>query len=181
MNEIANKWKNKYGIKFLKDIGVKKGDIVFDCCCGEGNFSILAAKIVKQDGLVYALEMDNQKLNVLQEKSDLEKLQNIKIIQMEFKIDLPLPDKSVDIILLYDIFWYFSLDNKKLRTLLDEVYRISKDDAIVSVHPEHIDRHMLKQKIEDSGFVMEKEFLKTLIHDNKIKKGYILNFRKVPK
>jgi len=28
MNKIADKWKNKYGIKFFKDIGVKKGDKV---------------------------------------------------------------------------------------------------------------------------------------------------------
>ena len=175
MNEIANKWKSKYGTKFLKDIGVKKGDRVFDCCCGEGNFSIPAARVVKQDGLVYALEMNSQKLNVLKEKSDLEKLKNIKIIQMEFKTDLPLPDKSVNIILLYDIFWYFSLDDKRLRTLLDEVYRISKGNAIISVYPEHIDRHMLKQRIEDASFIMEKESLKSLIHDNKFKKGYILN------
>jgi len=87
-------------------------------------------------------------------------------------------DKSVDIILLYDIFWYFSLDGLSLYRLLDEVYRISKDNVIVSVYPEHIDRHMLKQKMEKSNFVMEKESLKTLIHDNKFKKGYIMNFIK---
>ena len=172
MNEIANKWKNKYGIKFLKDIGVKKGDIVFDCCCGEGNFTIPAARVVKKNGLVYALEMNSQKLDVLKESSDPEKLKNIKIIQAEFKTDIPVPDKSVDIILLYDIFWYFSLDDKKLHRLLDEVYRILKDDAMVSVYPEHINRYELKERMEDSSFKMEKEFLKTLIHDNKFKKGY---------
>jgi len=35
--------------------------------------------------------------------------------------------------------------------------------------------------MEKSNFVMEKESLKTLIHDNKFKKGYILNFIKAPK
>jgi len=181
MNEISIKWKNKYGIKFLKDIGLKKGDIILDCCCGEGNFSITAAKVIGKNGLIYALEMNKQKLDILKEKSNLEKLKNIKIIRAEFKTTLPLPDKSVDVILLYDIFWYFSLNDIKLQRLLDEVYRIAKDNAIISVYPEHIDRHLLKQKIKDRDFTIEKEFLKILIHDNKSKKGYILNFKKVQK
>jgi len=179
MDKTINKWKNKYGIAFLKDIGVKDGNKVLDCCCGEGNFSIPAAKVVGKNGLVYAFEMNEQKLKALISEYNSEDIKNIKIIQQEFKKNLPLPDCSMDIILLYDIFLYFSLDSIKLKNLLDEVYRISKDSAIVSVYPEHVDKKILKQKMEDSCFKMEREFLKTLIHDNKFKKGNIINFKKV--
>jgi ubiquinone/menaquinone biosynthesis C-methylase UbiE len=177
----VDKWTKEHGVKFLKEVGIKKGDIIFDCCCGEGNYTIPAARIAGKNGTVYAMDMNKNKLDTLKEKSNLENLINIKIIETEFKKSIPLPDKSIDMVLLYDIFWYFSLDDNKLHRLLDEVYRISKDNTILSVYPEHIDRHELKEIIEDSSFTMEKEFLKTLIHDNKFKKGYILNFRKVPK
>ena len=39
--------------------------------------------------------MNEQKLNVLKDASNLENLKNIKIIQAEFKTTLPLPDELV--------------------------------------------------------------------------------------
>ena len=179
MNNNIKKWITEYGIEFLINIGIKKGDKVFDCCCGEGNYSIPAAKIVGPKGLVYALEMNKSKLNTLKETSDLVKVKNIKIIDTEFKATLPLSSKSIDIILLYDIFWYFSLDDIRLSRLINEVYRISKDSVIFSVYPEHVDKNKLKLKIEKANFLLEKEILKTLVHDNELKTGQVWNFRKL--
>ena len=80
MKNIADEWKNKQGIDFLINVGIKKDDKIFDCCCGEGNFSIPAAKIVKQNGMIYALDMNRQKLDDLLKKSITEDLKNIKLI-----------------------------------------------------------------------------------------------------
>lgn len=176
----VDKWTKEHGLKFLKEVGIKKGNIIFDCCCGEGNYTLLAARIVGKDGLVYAMDMNKEKISKLKEKSNLEDLKNIKLIEAEFKKSIPLPDKSIDIVLLYDIFRYFPTEDIKLQILLDEVHRILKGNALLSIYPEHMeDTNKLKQIIIDANFRSEQEFFNTLIHDNNLKKGHILNFKKV--
>ncbi len=174
----VDKWTKEHGIKFLKEVGIKKGDIIFDCCCGEGNYTIPAARIAGKNGTVYAMDMNKNKLSTLIEKSNLENLINIKIIETEFKKSIPLPDKSIDIVLLYDIFWYFSIENTRLSILLDEVYRILKDNGLISVYPEHVDTDKLKQIITNANFRLEKELSSIVIHDNNLKKRNIWNFKK---
>ena len=168
-------------VKLLKEVGIKKGDIIFDCCCGEGNYTLPAAEITNKNGMVYAMDMNKNKIDTLKQKSNLENLRNIKIIEKEFKKVIPLADKSIDIVLLYDIFWYFSIEDIRLSMLLGEVYRILKDNGLISVYPEHVDTDKLKQIITNANFRLEKELSSIVIHDNNLKKRYIWNFKKVLK
>ncbi|MBA7486358.1 2-methoxy-6-polyprenyl-1,4-benzoquinol methylase, mitochondrial [subsurface metagenome] len=177
----VDKWTKEHGIKFLKEVGIKKGDIIFDCCCGEGNYTLPAAEITNKNGMVYAMDMNKNKIDTLKQKSNLENLRNIKIIEKEFKKVIPLADKSIDIVLLYDIFWYFSIEDIRLSMLLGEVYRILKDNGLISVYPEHVDTDKLKQIITNANFRLEKELSSIVIHDNNLKKRYIWNFKKVLK
>ena len=177
----VDKWTKEHSVKFLEEVGIKKGDIVFDCCCGEGNYTIPAARIAGKNGAVYAMDTNKNKLGTLKEKFNLENLINIKIIETEFKKSIPLPGKSIDVVLLYDIFWYFSIEDIRLTVLLDEVYRILKDDGLISVYPEHVDANKLKQIIRNANFRLERKLFNTIIHDNNLKKGFIWNFKKLLK
>ena len=179
MNRNIDRLINKDMGKVLREIGIKKDQKILDCCCGEGNYTLPAALIAGEKGIVYALDRNKEKLDSLKKKSDAEKIKNIEIIEKEFESNIPLSDKSIDAVLLYDIFWYFSLEDKKLPKLLDEVHRILKDGAILSVYPEHIDTERLKERIKDAKFQLEREFYKTIIHDDSLRKGHILNFRKI--
>ena len=58
----VDKWTKEYSVKFLKEVGIKKGDTIFDCCCGEGNYTIPAARIAGKNGTVYAMDMNKNKL-----------------------------------------------------------------------------------------------------------------------
>jgi hypothetical protein len=78
----VDKWIKEQGIIFLKEVGIKKEYIIFDCCCGEGNYTIPAAKISSKDGTVYAMDMNKNKLNTLKGKSNLE---SIKMKKHSFK------------------------------------------------------------------------------------------------
>jgi len=179
MDRNIDKLINKDIVKILREVGIKKGQKILDCCCGVGNYALPAALIVGEKGIVYALDRNKEKLDSLKKKSNTGKLKNIEIIEKEFESNIPLSDKSIDAVLLYDIFWYFSLEDRKLPKLLDEVYRILKNGAIISVYPEHTDTERLKERIRDAKFQLEREFYKTIIHDNSLKKGRILNFRKI--
>ncbi|MBE9483077.1 MAG: hypothetical protein IMY88_05280, partial [Chloroflexi bacterium] len=56
MKSAIENWIEEAGEKFLKDIGIKRGQKVLDFGCGSGNYTIPAARIVGEQALVYALD-----------------------------------------------------------------------------------------------------------------------------
>jgi hypothetical protein len=106
-------------------------------------------------------------------------LNNIRRMATSGELRIELPDESVDITLLFDVFhgYYFPQIGDRKR-LLDEIYRITKTNALVSVWPKHMETEV-RGEIEAANFYLEREFLGTLIHDNKdIEKGKVINFRR---
>ncbi len=93
--------------------------------------------------------------------------------------DIGLADGSVDVVLLYDIFWYFPLTDPKLDELLDVIYLISKPYGLISVYPKHVDEDKLKEKIECAGFTSIDQNCGIFLHKGKPEEGYLLNFRKM--
>ena len=168
-----------HAFETLKKAGIKRGKTVLDFGCGSGTYTIPAAKIAGKEGKVYALDKDKKVLDELMQKAEYAGLENIKRIDTSGELKIPLADESIDIVLLYDVFhsYYFSQVADR-RNLLEEVYRISKRDAIISVWPKHMESEA-KEEIESANFYLEREYFGTLIHDNEdIEKGKVLNFRK---
>ncbi|MCK5767708.1 MAG: class I SAM-dependent methyltransferase [Candidatus Atribacteria bacterium] len=164
--------------EILKKTGIEEGQIVLDFGCGGGNYTIPVAKIIGNKGKVYAVDEDGYKLKDLQEKAKSANLHNIKIVRTSGELNFGFKDGAFDVVLLYDIFWYFSLQSPKLSELLKAVYRVLKPDGLISVYPEHIETEKLKQKIEKSGFYLINIFQGKIIHEGRPEQGQILNFRK---
>lgn len=164
--------------EILKKIGIKEGQIVLDFGCGVGNYTIPAAKIVGNKGKIHALDESKSKLRELSQKAKSVGLKNIKRIETSGKLNFGLEDKSVDVVLLYDIFWYFPLRDPKLSKLLKEVYRVSKANALISVYPEHVEIEELKHEMEKAGFCLQNRFSGEIVHEGEPEKSQILNFRK---
>ena len=171
------KWLDGKGETILREVGIKKGHVVLDFGCGSGNYTIPAAKIVGDKGVVYALDKDKWKLDNLMRRAGSHDLSNIMRIDTSGEIDTRLSDGSIDVVLLYDVFWYFRLRDSRLTTLLEELHRVSKPDALLSVFPKHIDVDRLKEKIESHGFTFMNTFSGELLHDNRIEKGEIFNYK----
>ena len=168
-----------HAFKVLQKAGIKRGKTVLDFGCGSGTYTIPAAKIVGKEGIVYALDKDKKALDELMKKAESAGLKNIKRIDTSGDLKIPLADESVDIVLLYDVFhsYYFSQVADR-RKLLEDVYTVSKRDAIISVWPKHMESEA-KEEIENANFYPQREYSGTLIHDNEdIEKGEVLNFRK---
>ena len=88
-------------------------------------------------------------------------------------------DRNIMVLLIWDNShsYYFS-EVAERKKLLEEVYRVSKSDAIISVWPKHHESEA-KEEIESANFYLETEYPGTLIHDNEdIEKGKVPNFRK---
>lgn len=163
----------------LRSIGIKKGLVVLDFGCGSGNYTIPAARIVGEEGVVYALDKDEKALDELMRRAESEGLNNVRRIDTKGEVNLKLDDESVDVVLLYDIFWYFPLSDPRLTSLLKEAYRVLRGSGLLSVLPKHIDPERLREKIEGIGFRLRSVYSGAVLHDGVIEKGRILNFMKV--
>jgi ubiquinone/menaquinone biosynthesis C-methylase UbiE len=69
------RWQNPEAI--LADVGLRPGFTFVDMGCGEGFFSIPAAKLVGKNGRVYGLDIDDEAIRRLEEKARREGLENL--------------------------------------------------------------------------------------------------------
>ena len=165
--------------ELLEKIGIRRSQVVMDFGCGSGTYTIPAAKIVGEQGRVYALDRDKEALDELAKKATLKGLRNIERMETSGEIEIELPDEFVDVILLFDVFhsYYFPQADDR-RKLLSEIHRIMKLTAFVSVWPKHMESET-EDEVEKANFYLEEELSEMLIHDNRnLEKGKVLNFRK---
>ncbi|WP_312651104.1 class I SAM-dependent methyltransferase [Aminipila sp.] len=80
--------------KVVTEIGLKETDQVADIGCGIGYFSIPFATVTKSSGLVYALDVEAQMLEVIDQKIAEESLSNIRTVLTE-EYDFKLEEESV--------------------------------------------------------------------------------------
>ena len=69
------KWQNPEDI--LSEIGLRHGMTFADIGCGQGFFTVPAAKIVGDSGKVYASDISETNIQKLREKACLERLKNV--------------------------------------------------------------------------------------------------------
>lgn len=81
------KWQNPDSI--LASIPLRQGDVFFDVGCGDGFFSIPAARIVGACGKVYALDVSPEAIDRLRGKAAREILDNIETLAGEAEELLP--------------------------------------------------------------------------------------------
>lgn len=165
--------------ELLKSVGIRRGQTVLDFGCGSGTYTIPAARIVGDKGIIYALDKDSKTLNKLIQRAKSTGLNNIEPMHTHGELRIDLTDNSVDVVLLFDVLhlYYFPLADNR-RRLLDEVHRISKAEALILVYPKHIES-TAKDEIESANFCCVNEYSATLIHNNtEVVEGQILIFTK---
>jgi len=175
-----DKWVEYEGKEFLKDIGMRKDQFVLDFGCGHGTYTIPASLVVGEKGRIYAVDKNTEYLDELMRKARERGLDNIERIDVPEERKLPLSDEWVDMILLYDVLHLVESRER----LLAELHRVLKPYGILSVYPKHhqedmnMDLEEVKVEIESAGFRFETKLFKTLMHDDYLERGYVLNFRK---
>jgi SAM-dependent methyltransferase len=128
-------WLTEHASEALIKVGVSQGQTVLDYGCGPGIFTIPSAKIVGERGKVYAFEASSDQLEHVREKAKEAALSNIvTVISDSSKASIDLPDKSIDIILVYDVM--HEIDNRQ--GLLQELHRVLKGEGVLSVFPMHM-------------------------------------------
>ncbi len=100
----------------LSAMGLNREIVIADLGCGTGYFALPAALRVKK---VYALDVQQEMLDILHEKIRKEKIANIDVV-LSGESSIPLQDHSVDILFMANVF--HELEHKK--SVLEEVKRI---------------------------------------------------------
>jgi SAM-dependent methyltransferase len=93
--------------KMVELLAVKPGDVVADIGAGTGYFSRRLAKKVGNRGVVYAVDIQQEMLDLLTNKMAELKITNVKPI-LGTIADPKLPRASVDVVLMVDVYHEFS-------------------------------------------------------------------------
>ena len=185
----VKEWLNGKGEVFLKDIGIKKGDVILDFGCGDGPYTIPAAKVVSKEGKVYAMDKDMESINKLMEIAKTKGLKNVIPLHTKSEeLEINLESESIDAVLLYDVLHY--MENLERKKMYEEIYRILKTGGLLSVYPKHhksdeplwnlsdMELDDVIGEINSRHFYLQRKFYKKLLHNYHYNRGYILNFRK---
>jgi len=186
MKDEIEKWEREDGIKLLKKIGIRSGQTILDFGAGVGHYTIPAARVVGNDGLIYAFDKDKNALEELQRKLKKQELKNITLIETDGNLKIDLENSSVDVVLAYDVLHL--VDDRK--GLYKQVYQVLRQGGLFSVYPKHnkldspgwglekITPRDIIEEIERIGFCFEDKYCGLLSHDDTINEGCILNFKK---
>ena len=91
----------------IDELGIAGGMIVADFGCGAGYFTIPVAKIVKNSGKVYAVDVLSSSLEDISSKAKLYDLLNIETIRANIEVvgGTKIKDSSVDFVLLANVLF----------------------------------------------------------------------------
>jgi ubiquinone/menaquinone biosynthesis C-methylase UbiE len=119
-------------ISILREVGIKPGFAVLDYGCGPGSYIVPTAELVGISGRIYALDIHPLAIKRIKGIVAKKQLTNVETIQADCKTGLP--DASVDVVLLYDIFHDLSDPDG----ILAELRRVLKEDGILSFTDHHL-------------------------------------------
>ncbi len=143
--------------RILREIGLQKGHTMLDYGCGVGVFTIPAAQIVGDGGVVYALDIHPLCIRTVEKRG----IANVKTILSGRETGLP--DESVDVVFLYDVLQFIT----DRGSLMEEFHRVLKPDGRLCATAEHLD-------VNEFLDIVTKENLFTLVDQ----KGPVFRFRR---
>ncbi len=113
--------------KVLREIGIAQNMSFADFGCGAGYFTIPAARMVGEHGVVYAVDILKSVLQDVRGKSKIGGLHNIRTIWADLEVpgSTKLKDGSIDIVFITHVF--FQIEKKA--PILEEAKRVVKPDG----------------------------------------------------
>jgi ubiquinone/menaquinone biosynthesis C-methylase UbiE len=115
--ERPEREKEENSSQLLKNLNIKPGMVVADIGAGSGYYTSRLSKLVG-NGKVYAVDVEPEMINYLEQRITKEKLNNVKTILGGEK-SVQLPANSVDLMLLVDVYHEFSFPYEMGRSMLD--------------------------------------------------------------
>lgn len=152
--------------KVLDELDLEPDMVVAEFGCGSGGFAIPLAKLLEQ-GLVYALDIQEPPLSALKSRAIIENLNNIRIIRsdLEKPRGSTLTDSCLDLVVIPNVL--FQAEDKD--AIIKEAIRVMKKGAkllIIDWSPKatqgpvenRVSPEQIKEIAQKLNFKLEKEF-----------------------
>jgi ubiquinone/menaquinone biosynthesis C-methylase UbiE len=114
---MPNEWSKTYNLaerllwqnpeEVLAQIGLQPGQTLIDLGCGDGFFTIPAARLAGLTGSVYALDASPEAIAIVERKAAQEKLRNVKIELGDAEAEVLCP-RCADVVLLANVLHDFA-------------------------------------------------------------------------
>jgi len=129
----------------LTEVEIKPGYQVLDYGCGPGSYVAATAELVGQSGRIFALDIHPLAIQMVDRLTSRKHLTNVETICSHCETGLP--DRSLDVVLLYDTFHDLGEPNR----VLEELHRILKPDGILSFSDHHMKEDEIVPKFTSGG------------------------------
>lgn len=150
----------------LANLGVKRGMTICDMGCGNGFYALQLAPMVGPRGRILAVDIQPQMLYLLRERMESDGVENITPILGSLH-DPRIPEGSVDLMLLVDVYHEFSHPEQMLAAIrrslapdgLVALVEFRAEDDTVPIRPEHkMSKAQIMKEFPPNGFKLVKEF-----------------------
>ncbi len=176
--ERENEERPRLAVRLLH---LKPGMAVADIGAGSGYYTQLLSREVGPSGKVFAVDIQAGMIRLIEERMRRQKLENVTPV-LGLAADPKLPDTSIDLALLVDVYHEFSDPQamlRRLRSALRQDGRLvllefRKEDPAIPIRPEHkMSVEEARTEIESEGFRLD-----TVIEE--LPWQHILVFRRSP-
>lgn len=153
--------------QIIESITLKSGQNIADIGSGGGYFSLRFAKIVGEEGKVYAVDASTDFLEFIKNSAKEKGLNNIiPILAIEDRLDLP--EKSLDFIFMRSVTHHIPNRVKYFRNLKDFLksdgkiiiieYKKGKFFTFRGIFGHNVPKEIITREMEEAGYSLEKEF-----------------------
>ena len=134
--------------RMLAAAGLGAGQSVLEVGCGPGFFTIPAAKVVGEDGIIYAVDVHPAAIARVEKRIDSGGIPNVTPI-LSNASGTGLPDKSIDLAFVFGLLHI----SGGIEDVLSEVHRVLKPDGVLSFEKTRGAEKRLIEAVEEGGFV----------------------------
>jgi ubiquinone/menaquinone biosynthesis C-methylase UbiE len=152
--------------QLLAELDVQPGQVLCDMGCGNGFYAIQLARLTGPEGKVYAVDVQEEMLDMLNRRTRQAKLDNV-IPLLGTESDPGLSAGSLDLVLMVDVYHEFSHPEKMLRairTSLKPTGRIALvefrgEDPEVPIKPLHkMSKPQILKEFSANGLKLVEQF-----------------------
>lgn len=112
-------------------IDVKPGSSFLDLACGAGRYTIELAKIIGEEGIVYAVDLWKEGIEALNNEIEAQNINNIRTMVADISKKIPLEENSIDACLMATIV--HDLSENAREASIREIVRILKPGGMLNI------------------------------------------------
>lgn len=161
--ERPEREKEENTAKLLQNMNIQPDDVIADIGAGSG-YHVFKMAAMAKDGLIYAVDIQPEMLDAMEERKADENISNVKLIQGAEK-SVNLPPNSVDKVLMVDVYHEFNHPFEMIASIRNalrpegKIYLIEyrgEDDTVPIKKVHKMTEKQAVKEMKVAGFQLEK-------------------------